>query len=340
MRSWQALGVSGIARRAAVPARWAVAILILALVVHETGSAPFTRGLRSVTIPLVVAGIALTAVTTECVALRWCLVSRALGEGLSLSTAVGAYYRSQLLNILLPTGVLGDAHRAVVHGRRVGGLGRGARTVVWDRLSGQVLQIVVTAVLLLVLPSPVHDVMPAVVVGLLAVIAVAVAAARWAARHTDRRFVRTPARALTRDLERLTARDIWPTVTLTSLLAVAGHAAVFLLAVRAVGVTIGSGTQLALALLVLASMALPLSIAGWGPREGVAFWAFAAMGLGGSAGVAVTTVYAVLGLCGVLPGAVLLLVDAIRSRHRAEDQSVSTPTMTARSQTSLEADRG
>ena len=36
---------------------------------------------------------------------------------------------------------------------------------------------------------------------------------------------------------------------------------------------------------VLAGSAVPLSVAGWGPREGVAAWAFAASGLGATAGV-------------------------------------------------------
>jgi glycosyltransferase 2 family protein len=43
--------------------------------------------------------------------------------------------------------------------------------------------------------------------------------------------------------------------------------------------------MLPLALLVLLGAALP-NIGGWGPREGVTAWAFAAAGLGASLGVA------------------------------------------------------
>jgi hypothetical protein len=60
---------------------------------------------------------------------------------------------------------------------------------------------------------------------------------------------------------------------------------------------------------------IPLSIGGWGPREGAAAWAFAAAGLGAATGVTVATLYAVLMLAAVTPGAGLLLRDAVRRRR-------------------------
>ena len=53
-----------------------------------------------------------------------------------------------------------------------------------------------------------------------------------------------------------------------------------------------------LALLVLVAMGIPANVAGWGPREGVAAWAFAAAGLGASQGVATAVVYGVMVLRG------------------------------------------
>ena len=87
--------------------------------------------------------------------------------------AVASYYRSQFLNSTLPGGVLGDVHRAVHHGRESGDLPRGARAVVWDRVSGQVVQVVLTVLVLLALPSPVRSSVPvvaALVVGGLVVV--------------------------------------------------------------------------------------------------------------------------------------------------------------------------
>jgi hypothetical protein len=70
-----------------------------------------------------------------------------------------------------------------------------------------------------------------------------------------------------------------------------------------------------LALLVLLGATLP-SLAGWGPREGMAAWAFAAAGLGEAQGVATAVVYGVLAVVSSLPGAVVLVVGWLRQRTR------------------------
>ena len=99
-------------------------------------------GLRAVTWPAVVAAVTLTALTTVCSAWRWRVVARALGVGIGLPAAIGAYYRSLFLNSVLIGGALGDVHRAVTHGRRSGDVAGGLRAVAWERLCGQVIQAV------------------------------------------------------------------------------------------------------------------------------------------------------------------------------------------------------
>ena len=68
-------------------------------------------------------------------------------------------------------------------------------------------------------------------------------------------------------------------------------------------------------MVVQTAVVIPLSIGGWGLREGAAAWAFAAAGLGAATGVTVATLYAVLMLAAVAPGAGLLLGDAVRRRR-------------------------
>jgi hypothetical protein len=65
-------------------------------------------------------------------------------------------------------------------------------------------------------------------------------------------------------------------------------------------------------------MTLPLSIGGWGPREGVTAWAFGAAGLGAAGGVATAVVYGVMVFVSSLPGAAVLAVAWMRrdgARH-------------------------
>jgi hypothetical protein len=111
----------------------------------------------------------------------------------------------------------------------------------------------------------------------------------------------------------LLAPGVWPGVVLASVVVVAGHASTFLVAARAAGTTASPVRLLPLALLVLLAMSLPTNVAGWGPREGAAAWAFAAVGLGAHLGVTVAVMYGVMAFVATLPGALLLLARAPRT---------------------------
>jgi hypothetical protein len=63
-----------------------------------------------------------------------------------------------------------------------------------------------------------------------------------------------------------------------------------------------------LTLLALFAMTVPLSVAGWGPREGVAAWAFGVAGLTSTQGVTSAVTYGVLVFVASLPGAGVLLI--------------------------------
>lgn len=295
--------------------RLAVGVTVLWFLGRHVGAAPFVDGLRAVTWQAVVAAVALTALTTLCSAWRWRVVARALGVDISLSAAVCAYYRSLFLNSVLPGGILGDVHRAVTHGRQAGDVARGVRAVAWERLCGQVIQAVVTAVVLLTLPSPVRPALPYVLAGVAGITGCGALVLWAAARRGRSRFTRA-ARALAGDLRRgLLIRGVWPRLTLASVLIVAGHTATFVIAARVAGCTAPLGELVALLMVVQTAVVIPLSVGGWGPREGAAAWAFAAAGLGAALGVTVATLYAVLMLTAVAPGAGLLLGDAVRRRR-------------------------
>jgi glycosyltransferase 2 family protein len=262
--------------------------LVLAVVVWRVGTGPFLDGLRSVDATSLVLAVVIAVPTTVCCAWRWRLVARDLGLSISWRDAVPAYYRSQFLNTVLPGGVLGDLHRGVTHGRAVSATGRGVRAVVWERVAGQTVQLVITVAVLAMLPSPAR--WPGLLLGgvVLAVVLVLVLRVAGVRRH-------------------------WPAITTASALAVTGHVTTFLVAAWTAGVSARPYQLLPLALLVLVAMAVPTNLAGWGPREGMAAWAFGAAGLGASQGVSTAVVYGVMTFVACLPGAVVLL----RSWRRA-----------------------
>jgi glycosyltransferase 2 family protein len=266
--------------------RVAVAAGTLAVLVWRLGTGPFLDGLRTVDGGALAAACGLAVLTTVCCAWRWRIVAGGLGGDLRLGTAVAACYRSLFLNLTLPGGVVGDVHRGINHG---------LRAVVWERSAGQVVQAVLTVAVLLVMPSPVRGVMPLIALALLAAAGgVALVMRGWP-------------RAL----------RAWPAIALASALVVAGHAITFLIAARTAGVTAPPSELLPLALLVLLAGALP-NVGGWGPREGVTAWAFAAAGLGASRGVATAVVYGVMVFVASLPGAAVLVAAwARRTREEA-----------------------
>jgi glycosyltransferase 2 family protein len=290
-------------------------VATLAVLVWRLGTGPFVDGLRTVDAGALAAAVGIAVLTTACCAWRWKIVARGIGIDLSPSAAVAAYYRSVFLNVTLPGGVVGDVHRGVSHGRDVRDVGRALRAVVWERSAGQVVQIVLTVGVLLALPSPVHSSMPAVTLALaLAALAVALmAGARPAGRSTLARLGGAVAGELR---AALLNRRAWPGIVIASVLVVAGHALTFLIAARAAGVTAPPSRMLPIALLVMAAMVLP-SIGGWGPREGVTAWAFAAAGLGAHHGVSTAVVYGVMVFVASLPGAAVLVATWFRATRRS-----------------------
>ena len=148
----------------------------------------------------------------------------------------------------------------------------------------------------------------AVAVAVLGVVLVARRAARAAVGPAWARL-RSAAAGDIRD--GLLARRAWLGIALASALVVGGHAVTFLIAARTAGTTAPPSRMLPLALLVMLAMVLP-SVAGWGPREGVAAWAFGAAGLGADQGVATAVVYGVMVLVASLPGAAVLVVAWFR----------------------------
>jgi uncharacterized membrane protein YbhN (UPF0104 family) len=275
-------------RRAWAWIRLVGGVAVLAVLLWRMGTGPFLDGVRNIDGRALVLAAVIALGTTLCCAWRWSVVVRGLGVVLPLGPAVAAYYRSQFLNTTLPGGVLGDVHRAVRQGRESGDVRRGARAAVWDRVSGQGVQLAVTVAVLLALPSPVHSSVPVLVLLVVAGAGVLYACCRNLPRKT------------------------WPVILLASSLAVVGHVLTFLVAARTAGATSSTLELVPLALLVLIAMGIPANVAGWGPREGVAAWAFAGAGLGAAQGVATAVVYGVLVFVASLPGAVVLLLGMRR----------------------------
>jgi glycosyltransferase 2 family protein len=305
--------------------RLAGAAAVLAVLVDRVGTGPFLAGLRSVSIWSLAAASGIAVLTTACCAWRWCTVARGLGVPLRIGTAFLAYYRSQFLNGALPGGILGDIHRGVRHGRDAGDLGRGLRAVAWERTAGQAVQLLIAVLVLSIAPSPVRATMPVVLIAIAACAGVVVWAVRATPGDGSSAWARAVRTAVTELRDGLAARRQSPVVVGTSVVSVMGHTATFVIAARVAGSTTPIAALLPLTMLVLLAAAAPMNVGGWGPREGVAAWAFASAGLGASQGVAAGTAYGVLVAAASLPGAVVLVVGLLGRRSRPTGPVGSLP---------------
>jgi glycosyltransferase 2 family protein len=287
-------------------------VAILAFLVWRVGTGPFLDAVHQINVGALAIAVVLGMLTTTASAWRWSVIAGGLGLRLPLRTAIADCYRSIFLNATLPGGVLGDVHRAVNHGREVGDVGRGVRAVFWERTAGQIVQSMLALIMLLTFPSPVRSAMPVVAGAVLAVLAVLALLTVVLPRDGESRWARALRTARSDVSAGLLARGVWPWVVLASVVAVVGHVLTFFIAAHAAGVRAGPSVLIPLALLALVVMTVPLNVGGFGPREGVAAWAFAAGGLTAGLGVTTALLYGALVLVASLPGAAVLLIRRLR----------------------------
>lgn len=299
--------------RARASVRTAVGLTLLAAIAVRVGAEPFVRGLAAVSPAAIGAALALTAVATVAASWRWRVIAARLELRLGWAEAIVAYYRSQFLNTVLPGGVLGDVDRAVAHGRGVSQIAQASRAVAIERSAGQAVQLGIAAMALVSLGMSAYA--PAVGVLLLVLVLVIACAAVAVAAGASVRVRAVIQRELT--MLRIALGDLRTLVTVgaASTVVVACHVATFVVACLAVGVATPPERLVAVALIAVLAASIPLNVGGWGPREGAAAWAFAALGLGAATGIAASTAFGVLAMIAVAPGALVVAASALRARR-------------------------
>jgi hypothetical protein len=249
-------------------------------------------------------------------ALRWRLVAHRLGLPLGRRAAVGEYGLCLLLNQLLPGGVSGDAVRAVRHARRVrsaprdGTTGRALRAVVLERAAGQAVFLAVAGLGLALWPMLMSGGYAGWIgwaaAGLGTAILAGGAAPALGARVGPAGWRRGVAALVPEGRRALLARGVWP-VQLALNLAVAGCLIAGLaLAAAAVGPALPWQAWLTVVPLTLLALVLPLSVGGWGLREGAAALLWPTVGLAPELGVAAGVLYGLAMLAAGLPGLLAL----------------------------------
>ncbi len=305
--------------RVRLAARLTVSIGVLIAVIAHVGAAPLLHGLLSLNAQAIGAALLLGAIATVAAAWRWRLIAIRLGVEVRLSTAVGMYYRSQFLNTVLPGGIVGDVHRAISAGSGTESIKQSARSVAIERTAGQVVQVALALVVLACFGAGFEGYLLAVLIVGAAVVAVALLVTTAVSARARRGLLHEMAELRSG----LGGARTLVQVAFSSVIVIACHVATFTIATATVGVRVPPMQMLTLAFVVLLGASIPVNIGGWGPREGVAGWAFALAGLGASAGVSASTLFGALAIISVAPGALVALSSAIGRRRT----NSSTPTV-------------
>lgn len=245
------------------------------------------------------AGLGLTLVTML-MALRWKLVAGSLGLRFGMTHAVREYYYSNLTNQIVPGGVVGDASRAVRQ-RADQGLPVAAKSVIIERLVGQcVLMGILSCGFAIAFLIPGGIAWPlwavtAICVGTLGLALVALSGV------LPQRF------AFARDLkEALTdPAQLALSLTIAFLLVMSFYACA-----RATGTLLPPEAVFTTIPLILTAMIIPLSVGGWGWREGAAALLFPLAGATAEAGVAAGVAYGAISLITALPALAFLVTKS------------------------------
>ncbi|MCL3883238.1 lysylphosphatidylglycerol synthase transmembrane domain-containing protein [Marivita sp. GX14005] len=291
-------------------AQIAVAAGLMALLWHAADGPEAARALAAAHWGWL--GLAFLALSLQTVlsALRWRLTARQLGITLGAGHAIAEYYLAQIVNQSLPGGMVGDAGRAV-RARGQAGLIASGQAVVFERLAGQIAMFAALALgfgATLLLPGGFD--WPrwlAVPVALLLAGGAALPFVFYAATRLPGGAGRAAGRLWQALRVALASRRALPGQVGLSIGTAMCNLAAFAFCARAVGISLDPAAIAALVPLILFTMLIPISISGWGLREGAAAALLPLAGASASAALAASVAFGLVFIAAVLPGLVFLL---------------------------------
>ncbi|WP_322409807.1 lysylphosphatidylglycerol synthase domain-containing protein [Microbacterium invictum] len=285
-------------------------VLILAIVWQVAGGAEALDILLTANPWWLLAAVVLLVTHTVLSALRWRVTAAPLGIDLTGAHAIREYFLAQLVNTTLPGGVVGDAARAA-RTRHQASLSRSVGAVVVERGVGQVALLTVFAVAFVATllapggidwPAPLGAGISAALLALTAAALVLLLRLRFAPPAPESRL----GRVVEGTRRSLAAPGVLPAQLLLSGGATVCILAAFACCAAAVGAPLPLGAVFAVVPLVLFAMVLPISVGGWGVREGAAVALLPLAALTTAQAFATSAAFGLMALVASLPGLALV----------------------------------
>ena len=239
-------------------------------------------------------------------AYRWMYISSKNGSEMNFLYCLKFYYISTFINNILPGGVVGDIYRAYSareSDNNLINLSKSVQGIVFERLSGQIMMFFIFLISLtfffLINAKYIAFLFTVVPVLLITFIIYIVVRKIY--------FNKISSNEIVINFRKIFSGKIFWNHTIISFFVVLSYIVIYIISAEALGLSIDYFTFFVFTPIVLFSMTLPVSIGGWGVREGTALLIAFLLGLSASSSISVAVMYGILNLFCSLPGLYFLL---------------------------------
>lgn len=316
-------------RRLGLALKFAITTFLIVFLLNAVGLEDVIARLKTVSYPLVLLSLLIAAFQFLISTVRWRVVLQALDTSLGFSKAFQIVCIGVFFNQVLPGSVGGDAVRVYKSVKAGLPLGTSINGVVLDRLATVLGLVLLSAFCLPFLLDRMDNPLPT---WLLPLVIVACMAGTALLMMLDRLPMTLRRWRLVRALGHIALHTrlvfLHPVfATQVLLLAVLGHINISMVA-WVLGLSMGLGDQLslleclALIPVVLLITTLPISIAGWGVREGAMVGILGSIGIASDSALMLSILFGVTTVAISLPGGLVWLASSDRRMPKDLDMRV------------------
>lgn len=303
--------------------RSAVTFGLLALIANNIDIAGLGARFRALDFATAGMAVGLLMLQLWVAAYRWHLVANVYAPPVPVRILARFCFVAQFFSQLLPSTVGGDVIRTWLFQRQGSGLRPALLSILADRLFG-VCALMLLVGLALTLPAAAR-IDPGARISILVLVTMGAGAlvglilcgflpAAWFAHNRITRLLRD----LTLGLRRLLSAGhrTWALAAVSLSIHAASIVGIWLIS-RAVGLSVGIGVLLVTVPIALIAAMVPISIGGWGVREGVLVTLLAIYDVARDGALAMSLLFGVALALASLPGAVLWLTTRFQSAEAA-----------------------
>lgn len=302
-------------------AKLLVSLLLVGLLLHAVDPAPVFARMGRVNFPGISAVLALALLETIIIGWRWQLIGRLCGAELPFRESQELTFIGCFFNQTLPSTIGGDVVRVFLSGRAGIPIPRATVTVLADRVMALLALILLSAITLPLFFAIIHShalrgALLLVAAGGIGGFAACLALGEWFASFIPFRHIREFFTAFTRDMRHILPPGGREWLILG--LSVLNHVLTVIIALmlaRMMGIPLGFLEALVLIPPVILLTVLPVSLAGWGIREGAMVVILAEVGVAAADALALSLAFGLVFALAGLPGGVVWLFKKGKTPH-------------------------